>query len=93
MACRQFNVFDKVCAEDEDAYYTRRPDVFTPIRDYADEAFDVPLLFYGIKKSGERKRMIQGGEAHRLVKVLQEYDGPKLAERMQAFDARHATER
>jgi len=25
---------------------------------------------------------------HQLVKVLQEYDWPKLAERMQAFDAR-----
>ena len=35
MACRQFNVFDKVCTEGEDAYYTRRQDVLTPIRDYA----------------------------------------------------------
>jgi hypothetical protein len=93
MACRQFNVFDKVCVEGEDAYYTRRQDVLTPIRDYADEAFDVQLPFYGIKNSAERKRMIQSGEVHRLVKVLQEYDWPKLAERMQAFDTRHATER
>jgi len=90
MACRQFNVFDKVCTEGEDAYYTRRADVLTPIRDYADQAFDVLLPFYGIKNSGERKRMIQSGEVHRLVKVLQEYDWPKLAERMQAFEARRA---
>ena len=92
MACRQFNVFDTVCTEGEDAYYTRRQDVLTPIRDYADEAFDVQLPFYGIKKSSERQRMIQSGEVHRLVKVLQEYDWPKLAARMQAFDARDATE-
>jgi Fe-S-cluster containining protein len=91
MACRQFNVFDKVCTEGEDAYYTRRQDVLTPIRDYADQAFDVLLPFYGIKNSAERKRMIQSGEVHRLVKVLQEYDWPKLAERMQAYDAHHAT--
>ena len=90
MACRQFNVFDTVCTEGEDAYYTRRQDVLTPIRDYADQAFDVLLPFYGIKKSSERKCMIQSGEVHRLVKVLQEYDWPKLAERMQAFDMRHS---
>ena len=90
MACRQFNVFGAVCTEGEDAYYTRRQDVLTPIRDYADEAFDVQLPFYGIKKSSERQRMIQSGEVHRLVKVLQEYDWPKLAGRMQAFDAQRA---
>ena len=66
--------------------------MLTPIRDYADEAFDVLLPFYGIKKSSERQRMIQSGEVHRLVKVLQEYDWPKLVECMQAFDARHAAE-
>jgi len=92
MACRQFNVFDTVCTQGEDAYYTRRQDVLTPIRNYADQAFDVLLPFYGIKNSAERKRMIQSGEVHRLVKVLQEYDWPKLAERIQAFDARYAAE-
>ena len=90
MACRQFNVFGRVCTEGEDAYYTRRPDVLTPIRDYADGAFDVMLPFYGVKTSGERKRMIQSGGVHKFVKVLQEYDWPKLTERMQAFDARKA---
>jgi Fe-S-cluster containining protein len=90
MACRQFNVFGKVCAEGEDAYYTRRTDVLTSMRAYADAAFDVMLPFYGVRNSGERQRMIQSGEVHRLVKVLQEYDWPKLAERMQAFDAQRA---
>jgi uncharacterized protein len=90
MACRQFNVFGKVCAEGEDAYYTRRADVLTPIRTFADVAFDVMLPFYGVKNSGERQRMIQSGEVHRLVKVLQEYHWPKLAERMQTFDAQRA---
>jgi len=91
MACRQFNVFDTVCTEGEDACYTRRADVLTPIRDYADQAFDVLLPFYGIQNSDECKRMIQGGEVHRLVKVLQAYDWPKLAERMQVFDEPRAT--
>ena len=51
------------------------------------------LPFYGIKNSGERKRMIRSGEGHRLVKVWQEYDWPKLAERLQAFDTRQVAEK
>jgi len=90
MACRQFNVFGQVCREGEDAYYTRRQDVLTPIRAYADEAFDVLLPFYGIKNSAERNRMIHSGAVHQLVKVLQAYDWLKLAERMQAFDVQRA---
>jgi len=90
MACRQFNVFGQVCREGEDAYYTRRQDVLTPIRAYADEAIDVLLPFYGIKNSAERNRMIHSGAVHQLVKVLQAYDWLKLAERMQAFDVQRA---
>jgi len=92
LACRQFNVFGRVCAEGEDAYYTRRADVLTPLRDYADAAFDVMLPFYGVKTSAERQRLIESGQVHQLAKVLQEYDWPKLAERMQAFDERRAAD-
>ena len=69
-----------MCVEGEDGYFTRRHDVLTPTRDYASEAPDVSQPFYGIKNSGERKRMIRSGAVRRLVKVLQ------------AFDARHDTE-
>jgi len=92
LACRQFNVFGQVCVEGEDAYYTRRSDVLTPLREYADAAFDVMLPFYGVKTSAERKRLIDSGQVHQLVKVLQEYDWPKLADRMQAYDERHAAD-
>jgi uncharacterized protein len=91
MACRQFNVFDRVCAEGEDAYYTRRADVLTPIRAYPDAALDAMLLFHGVADEPQRRTLIESGEVHRLAKVLQDYDWPKLAERMQAFDARRAT--
>jgi len=82
-----------MCVEGEGGYYTRHHDVLTPTRDYASEAPDVSQPFYGIKNCGERRRMIRSGEARRLVKVLQEYGWPKLAERMQVFDARHDTEK
>lgn len=87
MACRQFNVFGKVCAEGEDAYYTRRADVLTPNRAYLDAALDTVLPFHGVPQEAQRRALIESGEVHRLVKVLQEYDWAKLAERMQAFDA------
>jgi Fe-S-cluster containining protein len=90
MACRQFNVFGQVCAEGEDAYYTRRADVLTPLRAYADAAFEVMLPFYGVTRRAERQRLVDSGEVHQLVKVLQEYDWPKLAQRMQDYDRRHA---
>lgn len=73
-----------MCMEGEDAYCTRRQDVLTPTRNYANEILNVLLPLYGIKNSGE---------VHQLVKVLQEYGWPMLAERMQAFDARHDAEK
>ncbi len=86
MACRQFNVFDKVCAEGEDAYYTRRQDVLTPIKTYTDRAFDVTLPFYGIEKKAERRKAIREGSIHRIAKVLRECNWGSLAEKMEAFD-------
>ena len=46
MACRNFNVFNKPCEKGEDAYYTRREDVLTPIKKYNDGAFEIMLPFY-----------------------------------------------
>ncbi len=86
MACRQFNVFDKVCAEGEDAYYTRRQDVLTPISKYTDRAFDVTLPFYGIEKKPERRKAIKEGAIHRIAKVLKECKWDSLAEKMEVFD-------
>lgn len=61
MACRQFNVFDRVCAEGEDAFHPRPQDVMTPIRRFADAAFDRLLLFYGVKEKGARLDAIRSG--------------------------------
>jgi uncharacterized protein len=90
MACRQFNVFGRICAEGEDAYYTRRAEVLTPIKAYADAAFDAMLPFHGIEDEAKRRELIGSGAIHGLVKVLQEYDWNKLAARMRAFDKRQA---
>lgn len=82
VACRQFNVFDRVCAEGEDAFHTRRGDVLTPIRRFADQAFDRMLPFYGITKRHERREAIKTGRLHTLARVLQGLEWARLAERM-----------
>jgi len=82
IACRQFNVFDRVCAEGEDAFHSRRADVLTPMPRFADRAFDRMLPFYGITDRRERREAIKTGRLHALARVLQGLEWAKLAERM-----------
>lgn len=86
MACRSFNVFNTQCAEGEDAYYTRRDDVLTPIKKYMDEAFNVMLPFYGVKNKAERRKMIKTGGMHQMAKVMRELNWSTLADKMANFE-------
>lgn len=86
MACRSFNVFNSQCAEGEDAYYTRRDDVLTPIKKYTDDAFNVMLPFYGVKNKAERRKMIKTGGMHQMAKVMRELNWSTLADKMAAFE-------
>lgn len=86
MACRNFNVFNQQCQEGEDAYYTRRADVLTPIKKYNDDAFNIMLPFYGVKNKAERRKMIKTGGMHQLAKVMRELNWSTLADKMDAFD-------
>ncbi len=76
VGCRQFNVFTKPCAPDEDPYFTRREDVLTPITEYTDRAFAAVLPFYNIKREGDASTAI------RLIRSqimnLQAFDWNKL---------------
>lgn len=86
IACRQFNVLDKACAIGEDAFHTRKKDVMMPIKRFTDEAFDVMLPFYGVKKKGERRKAIKQGILHSQAKVMRECNWNTLPEKMTAFD-------
>jgi len=88
LACRNFNVFAKQCAAGEDAYYTRRQDVLTPIRKYVDQAFDIMLPFYGVKNKAERRKMIKTGAMHQMARVMRELNWQSIADKMDDFDAR-----
>ena len=89
IACRQFNVLDKACAEGEDAFHSRKQDVMLPIQRYTDEAFDVMLPFYGVTRKGERKKAIKQGRLHSLAKVMRDCNWSTLPEKMAAFEARN----
>ena len=86
LACRHFNVFGRACAEGEDAKYTRRQDVLTPIPKYKDDAFFAMLPFYGVKRTSERRKLIKSGALHQMARVLQQCNWHSLAERMDRFD-------
>jgi Fe-S-cluster containining protein len=86
VACRQFMVFEKPCAEGEDPYYTRREDVLTPIRKFTDNAFFTMLPFYGVEDESERRKIIDKGAVHQVVKLLQRCNWKSLAEKMMEFD-------
>ena len=86
IACRQFNVLDKPCADGEDAFHTRNNDVMIPIQRFTDNAFDTMLPFYGIKKKGERKKAIKQGALHSMARVMRDCNWQTLPEKMTAFD-------
>ncbi len=86
-ACRHFNVFGQACAEGEDAYYTRRQDVLTPIKRYMDQATDVMLPFYGMQHKAQRRAAIAAGSLHALATVMKDCNWPSVAARMAEHDS------
>lgn len=82
MACRFFNVFNAVCRDGEDPYYTRRHDVLTPEEKAKGKALSMLLPHHGIIQRTEKKEAIRSGYMNRLVKNLQEIRWPNIAERL-----------
>lgn len=89
IACRQFNVLDKACADGEDAFHTRKNDVMLPIERFTNQAFDTMLPFYGIKRKAERRKAIKQGALHSLAKVMRDCNWQTLPEKMDAFSTHH----
>lgn len=86
MACRFFNVFNRVCDENEDPFYTRRNDVFTPDEKVKEKALTMMLPHHGIVQRPEKKEAIRSGYLNRFVKNLQELRWPDIAERLKNAD-------
>lgn len=86
MACRFFNVFNTVCRDGEDPFYTRRNDVLTPDEKAKDKSLALMLPYHGIVQRSEKKEAIRMGYLNRKVKNLQEIRWPNIAERLKAGD-------
>lgn len=82
MACRQFNVFNTVCAVGEDAFHTRLSDVLKPDMKLKNEALREMLRHHGIHDGRERRRLVESGEVHKLAQSLREMRWETLANRM-----------
>ncbi len=82
LACRQFNVFGKPCAEGEDTFYTRPVDVLKPSEHYLGRALYETTPFYGIFDEEEKIEFINSGKLNSLVKILQHFPWIELARRM-----------
>ncbi|MBE0627768.1 MAG: YkgJ family cysteine cluster protein [Burkholderiales bacterium] len=83
IACRLFNVFDRACAEGEDAFHTRRGDVLAPVTFYKNKALAL-MLHDGVPTEAERKARVADGSVHRLAQNLRKVPWENLALRMQA---------
>jgi Fe-S-cluster containining protein len=85
MACRHFNVFDRACAEGEDAFHTRRGDVLTPVAFYKNKALAMMLRHHEVPTETERKAQVANGSVHSLAQSLRGLRWENLAKRMQQW--------
>jgi Fe-S-cluster containining protein len=85
MACRHFNVFDRACAEGEDAYHARRKDVLAPVAFYKNKALAMMLRHHQVPTETERKAQVANGSVHNLAQSLRELRWENLATRMEQW--------
>lgn len=89
IACRQFNVFGRVCDDGEDPYHTRREDVLPLVKKHVEQAFFIMFPFYGVERESERAKLVEEGAMHRMVRVLQGFNWKSLADKMKDYDAKN----
>ena len=82
LACRHFNVFGETCKEGEDAFFSRREDVLTPIKSHQDAAYKAMLPFHGFVDEEQQETAMQASYVQQQAQVLQEIDWGHLAGRL-----------
>ncbi|MDA8088996.1 MAG: YkgJ family cysteine cluster protein [Nitrospiraceae bacterium] len=88
IACRQFNVFGKSCAPEEDPFFTRRGDVLTPIQEYTDRAFYLMMPFYGIHDEAQKEKAVKERLLlHTQALNLKKQNWAELLKLMEQFDS------
>ena len=84
MACRHFNVFDRACAEGEDAFHTRAQDVLRPVAFHKNKALAMMLRHHDVPTASEREARVADGSVHTLAQSLRALRWESRARRMGA---------
>jgi hypothetical protein len=57
-----------------------------PVKKHVDQAFFVMLPYYGVEKESERKKIVDTGSFHRMVRDLHQCTWHELAAKMHRRD-------
>jgi len=89
IACREYNVFGPPCAKGEDAWQTRRKDVWSPGRDVAKKVAMKILPFFGITSKKQKIAAFESGFMLAQSKEMHKFDWNIVYKTMVLFDAQH----
>ena len=84
MACRLFTVFGRPCAEGEDPYHARRPDMLAPPTGLLARAYRVMLPFHGVIDPKDQETWLERGLVGTLAVNFPTCDWRSLARLMDA---------
>jgi Fe-S-cluster containining protein len=82
MACRLFTVFGRPCAEGEDPFHVRRPDMLAPPPGLLAQAYRVMLPFHGVTEPSDQQAWLERGLVNTLAVNLPTRDWRTLARLM-----------
>ena len=88
MACRLFTVFGRPCAEGEDPFHVRRPDMLAPPPGLLARAYREMLPFHGVTEPKDQETWLERGLVNTLAVNFPACDWRSLARLM---DAAHRT--
>lgn len=81
IACRQFIVYGRRCAQGEDPFHTRRADVLSPSEGWRLRAFAISLGFYGPVPKDDFHALMSADEViQTLARNLKSHPWAKLSE-------------
>jgi len=86
LACRLFTVFGRPCAEGEDPFHARRPDMLAPPQGLLARAYREMLPFHGVTESKDQETWLERGLVKTLAVNLPTCDWRSLARLMDAAD-------
>ena len=84
LACRLFTVFGRPCAEGEDPFHARRPDMLTLPPGLLTRAYREMLPFHGVTESKDQETWLERGLVNTLAVNLPTRDWRSLARMMAA---------